>query len=83
MIKQKLESWGSNIVAESLEDYYEGFDHYEICHNVFYGITTWKRYLILLTLGREWLDEEVDLAVGDMTSNLAQQELERRMEGAY
>jgi len=83
MIKQKLESWGSDIVAESVEDYYEGLDHYEICHNVFYGITTWKRYLILLTLGREWLDEEVDLAVGDMTSDLAQQELERRMEGAY
>ena len=83
MIKQKLESWGTDIVSESLEDYYEGFDHYEICHNVFYGITTWKRYLILLTLGREWLDEEVDLAVGDMTSDLAQQELERRMEGAY
>jgi len=83
LIKRKLESWGSDLVSESIEDYYEGYDHYEICHNVFYGITTWKRYLILLTLGREWLDEEVDLAVRDMTSDLAQQELERRMEGAY
>lgn len=83
MIKQKLESWGSDIVAESVEDYYEGFDHYEICHNVFYGISILKRYLILLTLGRKWLDEEIDLTVRDLTDDLCQQQVERKIEGAY
>lgn len=83
MIKQKLESWGSDIVSESVEDYYEGFDHYEICHNVFYGISILKRYLILLTLGRKWLDEEIDLTVRDLTDDLCQQQVERKIEGAY
>lgn len=36
-----------------------------------------------MTLGREWLDEEVDLAVRDLTDDLSQQEVERRAEGAY
>ena len=83
MIKKKLENWGSKMVSESLEDYYEGCDHYETCDSVFHGIPKWKRYIILFTLGREWLDEEVDLAVRDLTDDLSQQEVERRMEGAY
>ena len=83
MIKQKLENWGSNMVSESLEDFYHGCDHYETCSSVFHGIPKWKRSIILMTLGREWLDEEVDLAVRDLTDDLSQQEVERRMEGAY
>lgn len=83
MIKLKLEQWGSDMVSESLEDYYEGYDHYEVCHSVFHGIPKWKRYTIMFLLGREWLDEEIDLAVRDKTDDLAQSQIESRMEGAY
>jgi len=83
MIKSKLESWGSDIVTESLEEYYEGYDHYEVCNSVFHGIPKWKRYTIMFLLGREWLDEEVDLAVRDRTDELCQDQVERRIEGAY
>ena len=83
MIKQKIESWGSDVVSESLEDYYEGYDHFEVCDSVFYCIPIWKRYTLMFLLGRDWLDEEVDLAVRDKTDELCQDQVERRMEGAY
>jgi len=83
MIKQKIENWGSDIVSESLKEYYEGYDHYEVCHNVFHGIPKWKRYTLMFLLGKAWLNEEVDLAVQDKTDDLCQDQVERRIEGAY
>tara|TARA_R100001086_G_scaffold202524_1_gene118664 strand:- start:459 stop:710 length:252 start_codon:yes stop_codon:yes gene_type:complete len=83
MIKQKIENWGSDIVSESLKEYYEGYDHYEVCHNVFHGIPKWKRYTLMFLLGKAWLNEEVDLAVQDKTDDLCQDQVERSIEGAY
>jgi len=52
-----------NDVCDSTVANYEGDSHHEICHNVYMGLSWYKKIFYLTTQGRSYLDSVIDECV--------------------
>lgn len=57
-------------VCNSLIKNYDGDSHSEICHNVYEGLSWYKKTLYLITQGRSYLDSVIDECVRERHDDL-------------
>jgi len=75
-----IRSWAEELIDDHTSNYYEGEDHYEICDNIERSIPFYKKAIMLICFGRDWLDQTIDECVREATHNHWEDYQQRKIE---